>query len=438
MKRKIEQSLLQWKQNPNRKPLVVKGCRQCGKTYSVLSFAHANYEHVIYLNFHEQPSYKKFFQGALDVQTITMLISAAFPTIPIVPGKTCFVLDEIQECPRARTALKFFKLDGQYDVLCTGSLLGVNGYRNDLEDMEAAIPVGYEQIVDMYPMDFEEWLWAIGLKDEIFQTLRQSFEQETPVPESLHDTMSNYLLQYAVVGGMPEAVNTFVKTHNMQMVLDVQRGIVDGYRSDMIKYASKEDKARIRACFDSIPKQLSKENKKFQYSTIRTGARAKDYWSCLQWIEDAGIIRRCYNLQMPELPLAGNAIDNVFKVYMADTGLFVSMLEDGTQADILQGDLLGYKGAIFENLLADFLGKMQRPLYYYHKEGGLEIDFVMRYKGECTLLECKATTGQAKSLRTILNNPDKYHIYQAIKVGSYNIGKSDSILTIPHYLAFCL
>lgn len=436
MKRKIEQLFVSWKSTPDHKPLVVKGCRQCGKTYSVLAFARSNYEHVVYLNFHEQPAYKLFFQDALDARSIVMLISAAFPEIPIIPQKTCFVFDEIQECPRARTALKFLHIDGQYDVLCTGSLLGVNGYSSTEED--AAIPVGYEQIVDMYPMDFEEWLWALGVKEEIINSLRISFAQETPIAASLHDTMRKYLLQYTVVGGMPEAVNTFVQTHDMRLVLQVQRGIVDGYRADMIKYATQEDRARIRACFDSIPKQLSKENKKFQYATIRTGARAKDYWGCLQWIEDAGIIRKCYNLQMPELPLAGNALDNIFKVYMADTGLFVSMLEDGTQADILQGELLGYKGAIFENLLADILGKQARKLYYYHKEGGLELDFLIRYNGECVPLECKAVSGRAKSLQTVMGNPEKYHIFHAIKIGDYNIGRVDGILTIPHYLAFCI
>ena len=432
MKRKIINQLIEWKNFSERKPLILQGARQIGKTYIVNEFASTQYQNYVYCNFEKETELASFFEN-LSPRSIIKNLSA-YKRKEIIPEKTLIIFDEVQACPEAITSLKYFNEEAnEYHIIALGSLLGVSVNRG-----LSSFPVGKIQFMNMFPMDFEEWLWAIGLKDEIFQTLRQSFEQETPVPESLHDTMSNYLLQYAVVGGMPEAVNTFIQTHNMQMVLDVQRGIVDGYRSDMIKYASKEDKARIRACFDSIPKQLSKENKKFQYSTIRAGARAKDYWGCLQWIEDAGIVRKCYNLQIPELPLAGNAIDNVFKVYMADTGLFVSMLEDGTQADILQGDLLGYKGAIFENLLADFLGKMQRPLYYYHKEGGLEIDFVMRYKGECTLLECKATTGHAKSLRTILSNPDKYHIYQAIKVGSYNIGKSDGILTIPHYLAFCL
>ena len=218
----------------------------------------------------------------------------------------------------------------------------------------------------------------------------------------------------------------------------VQRSIVDGYRADMIKYCSREDQPRIKACFNTIPAQLSKENKKFTYSFIKTGARAKDYWGSLQWIEDAGIIRRCKNLHFPELPLEGNADNDVFKIYMADIGLLISQLEEGTQAAILQGDLRGYKGAIFENFVADILGKKGRKLYYFHKESGLEVDFVLQYKGQCTLLECKSTTGRAKSVQTILRNEDKYHITQAIKLGDYNIGRNDYLLTLPMYLAFLL
>ena len=206
----------------------------------------------------------------------------------------------------------------------------------------------------------------------------------------------------------------------------------------MIKYARAEDKPRIRECFDSIPRQLSRDNKKFTYSVVRKGGRIKEYISCLQWIEDAGIVRRCYNLMLPEIPLSGNSIQDCFKVYMADTGLLVSMLDDGTQGDILQGNLWTYKGAVYENLVADILGKMGRKLYYYQKESGLEIDFVMRYKGECTLLECKANTGNAKSVKTILNHPDKYHVNAAIKLGDYNIGRSDRLLTLPLYMAFLL
>ena len=440
-KRKIEQLLATWKANRNHKPLVIKGVRQCGKTSSVKAFAHENYKSVVYLDFHEHKEYKSFFAGALDVNTITMNISAGIIGTEFVEGDTCFIFDEIQNCPNARSSLKFFKLDGRYDVICTGSLLGVNGYRTkeeQLEDAQASIPVGFEQIVNMYPMDFEEWLWANGIQSMHFDYLKQCLEREEPITDAIHNRMRELLLRYVIVGGMPEAVSAFLETNNMGNVLDVQRGIVDTYKSDMIKYALPADKSRIRECFESIPAQLARENKKFTYSVIKKGARASNYEGSLQWIEDAGIIRRCHNLQITELPLDGNSVPDSFKVYMADTGLFVSMLEEATGWSILQGNLHGYKGAIYENLIADILGKMGRKLYYYHKDGGIELDFVMQYKGECVPLECKARTGNAKSLKTVLNHPDKYHVRNAIKAGDYNIGRVNGMLTIPLYLTFLL
>ena len=440
-KRKIESVLLEWKDTPNHKPLVIKGCRQCGKTSSVVAFAKKHYKHVIYIDFHEQEQLCALFAGSLSVDYLTMAISASVPGAQFVPHNTCLVLDEIQNCPRARSSLKFFMQDGRYDVICTGSLLGVSGYKNaeqiKAED-QATIPVGAETIVEMYPMDFEEWLWANGINEQVFDFLRKSLQDETPIPADIHQRLRQLLLEYVVVGGMPEAVKTFFATHDMNQVCQVQRHILNGYRDDMIKYARAEDKPRIRECFDSIPRQLSRDNKKFTYSVVRKGGRSKEYISCLQWIEDAGIVRRCYNLMLPEIPLSGNSIQDCFKVYMADTGLLVSMLDDGTQGDILQGNLWTYKGAVYENLVADILGKMGRKLYYYQKESGLEIDFVMRYKGECTLLECKANTGNAKSVKTILNHPDEYHVNAAIKLGDYNIGRSDRLLTLPLYMAFLL
>ena len=440
-KRKIESVLLEWKNTPNHKPLVIKGCRQCGKTSSVVAFAKKHYKHVIYIDFHEQEQLCALFAGSLSVDYLTMSISASVPGAQFVPHNTCLVLDEIQNCPRARSSLKFFMQDGRYDVICTGSLLGVSGYKSaeqiKAED-QATIPVGAETIVEMYPMDFEEWLWANGIKEQVFDFLLKSLQEETPIPADIHQRLRQLLLEYVVVGGMPEAVKTFFATHDMNQVCQVQRHILNGYRDDMIKYARAEDKPRIRECFDSIPRQLSRDNKKFTYSVVRKGGRSKEYISCLQWIEDAGIVRRCYNLMLPEIPLSGNSIQDCFKVYMADTGLLVSMLDDGTQGDILQGNLWTYKGAVYENLVADILGKMGRKLYYYQKESGLEIDFVMRYKGECTLLECKANTGNAKSVKTILNHPDKYHVNAAIKLGDYNIGRSDRLLTLPLYMAFLL
>ena len=290
----------------------------------------------------------------------------------------------------------------------------------------------------MFPLDFEEFLWANGINQEIIELLTKSLQERTPIPPAIHQRMRQLILEYTIVGGMPEVVNRFIATHNMSDVLEEQHSIITGYKEDMVKYAANEDKVRLRAAFDSIPRQLSKENKKFQFSVIKKGARAKEYITGIQWLEDAGIIIRCRNLSITELPLEGNAIEDSFKVYMRDTGLFVSMLEEGTQFDILQGRLYGYKGAIFENLIADIFTKMGRKLYYYRKDSGLEIDFVIRYHSECVLVEVKASTGNTKSTKTILQHPDKYHVYQAIKLGDYNIGEKDGILTLPVYMAFLL
>ena len=435
LQRKIEKKLMDWKNTPNHKPLIIKGCRQCGKTYSVRDFAEKNYESVIYLNFFQNPDYTAVFSGSLEVDHLTMMISALLgDQANFIPGKTILIFDEIQDCPEARTALKFFQMDGRFDVIGTGSLLGVKGYGKEPK----SIPVGYETVIDMYPLDFEEFLWANAVPSAVIDVLKNALNTVTPVPEALHKRMRELMLQYAVVGGMPDAVQAFITTRQMNRVLQIQRDIVRSYEDDMVKYAEKNDKANIRQCFQSIPKQLSKENKKFQYSVVKKGATASKFAGSLQWIEDAGIIRRCYNMNLPELPLDGNAIDDVFKVYMQDMGLFVSMLEDGTQFDILQGNLFGYKGAIFENLVADFFTKMGRKLYYYHKDSGLEIDFVIRWRGECVLVEAKATTGNIKSAKTVLNHPEKYHVGKAIKLGDYNVGMEGNILILPMYMGFLL
>jgi len=435
LKRRIEEQLLEWKEGKNRKPLIIKGCRQCGKTWSVMSFAKKNYAHVVYLNFFENPDYKSIFSGSLEVDNLTMMISTFLgPSTIFEEGKTVLVFDEIQECPEARTALKFFDIDGRYDIIGTGSLLGVKGYGNQ----PASVPVGYESVIEMFPLDFEEFLWANGITDSMIDVLRSCLNDESPVPEAMHIKFRQLLLQYTVIGGMPEVVQTFVDTKQMNLVLKTQRDIVASYKDDMLEHAEKDDKARIRECFESIPNQLSKENKKFQYSVVKKGSKANQYLGSIQWIEDAGIISRCYNLSIIGLPLSGNAVQDIFKVYMNDTGLFISMLEEGTQLDVLKGNLFGYKGAIFENLIADIFVKMGRKLYYYRKDSGLEIDFIIRYKGEAVLVEVKSTSGNVKSAKTVLNNPDKYHVKNAIKLGDSNIGRKGNILTLPHYMAFLL
>ena len=435
LRRKVAEQLVAWKDDLNHKPVILKGCRQCGKTFSAQHFARGHYENVVYLNFFEDPGAKDIFAGALDVDHVVMMASAYLgPSARFVPGKTAVILDEIQECPQARTALKFFCLDGRYDVIGTGSLLGVAGYG----DAPASVPVGYETVIDMRPLDFEEFCWANGVTEPMLDVLRGCLEAETPVPPALHSRMRALMLEYTAVGGMPDAVRSFVEERDMSKVLRIQRDIVRAYEDDMVKYASRTDKPLIKQCFQSIPQQLAKENKKFQYSLVKKGSTAARFAGSLQWVEDAGVTVRCRNLSITELPLDGNAVEDQFKVYMADTGLFVSMLEDGTQFDILNGNLLGYKGAIFENLIADVFSKMGRRLYYFRKDSGLELDFVIRYRGGCVPVEVKASDGNAKSVKTVLAHPEKYHVGSAIKLADLNVGRAGTILTLPLYMAFLL
>ncbi|MBR2300835.1 MAG: ATP-binding protein [Bacteroidaceae bacterium] len=441
LKRKIELLLAEWKNSGDKKPLVIKGIRQCGKTYIVQKFANENYESVIYINFILEPDKKSAFTGNIDIDTIILNLSALIPDCRFIKGKTCVILDEIQECREARTALKSFQIDGRFDVIATGSLLGVRGYsksENSVGRGPDSVPVGYETVVEMYPLDFEEFLWANGINDMVIDSVKDCFENETVVPDGIHKVMMELLYRYVIVGGLPEVVNTFLETKNIEQTYKVQRNLIAEYEEDMVKYADNSDKPRIRECFESIPKQLAKENKKFQYSVVRKGGRASQYIGSIQWLEDAGLVKRCYNTQITELPLEGNSIKDSFKLYTADIGLLVAMLDYGTQADILKGNLLGYKGAIFENLMADFLCKSGQKLYYFQKDSGLELDFLVRYKGECVLLEVKAKSGKTKSLRTVLKNKNVYHVNNAIKLGVYNVGREGEVLTIPLYMGFLI
>ena len=428
MRRKCTDSLIYWKKNPGRKPLILQGLRQTGKTWLLMDFGNKQYEHTLYINLETDRSAADYLSVPHDPQEVLLFLETCAGK-PLRPASSLLILDNIQCIPQISTLLTSIALDfPQYHIASIYKGV-VNSDSFSVHDFD---------ILTLYPLDFEEFLWANRIADPVIDMLKKCLQKETPVPEALHNRMKQLLLQYVVVGGMPDAVQTFVGTKQMDEVLQIQRDIVRSYEDDMVKYAEKKDKSRIKECFQSIPKQLSKENKKFQYSVVKKGSTASKYAGSLQWIEDAGIIVRCYNLSITELPLDGNAEEDIFKVYMRDCGLFVSMLEDGTQYDILQGNLYGYKGAIFENLIADVFGKMGRKLYYFHKDSGLEVDFVIRYKGQCTLVEVKASTGNTKSTRTILRHPEKYHVSQAIKLGDYNVGRTEQLLTLPLYMAFLL
>ena len=449
LQRKVERVLAQWKNAIGHKPMVIMGIRQCGKTFIAQHFAAENYKSVVYINFIKQPERISAFLGSKDVNTILLNLSAQIQGIKFIPGDTCFIFDEIQECPEARTSLKFFKEDGRFDVIATGSLLGVQGHGDEkkkerrklIHQKEAGInsvPVGSEEIIEMYPLDFEEFLWANGISNEVIEALRKCYREETPVPAGIHVAMKNLLNLYVAIGGLPEPINAFLKTNNMNEVSKAYKSILKEYRDDMVKYAPDKNKPHIRECFNSIPKQLAKDNKKFQYSQVKPGGRSETYLGSLQWLEDAGIICRCYNTDITGLPMEGNAKDNVFKVYTADIGLLIEMLGPGTRADILQGNLGGFKGAIYENLMADTLHKKAQSLYYFQKDSGLELDFLVRLNGECIPLEVKAKTAKAKSTKTVLNHPEKYHVRNIIKFGDYNIGRDGQLLTLPNYMQFLL
>ena len=449
LKRRISYTLKAWKDTPNHKPLVIMGIRQCGKTFISRQFADENYKHVAYINFIKQEDRKTAFYGSKDVDTIILNLSAQIRNTQFVPYETCIILDEIQDCPEARASLKFFHEDGRYDVIATGSLLGVQGYGQDKkrrrvrnaahqEKGSNSVPVGYEEIVEMYPLDFEEFLWANNMSEEVIEALKRCLKEEIPVPEGIHAAMKTLLNRYVAVGGLPAAVNALLQTGNMNAVDATWKSILKEYRSDMVKYADEKDKPHIRACFNAVPKQLAKENKKYQYSKVESGGRGEYYKGSLQWLEDADIIRRCYNTSITGLPMEGNAMENVFKVYTADIGILVAMLGPAARVDILQGNMGGFKGAIYENLMADTLIKKGQNLYYFQKDSGMELDFLIRYKGECVPIEVKARTAQAKSITTVRKHPEKYGVKHFIKFGDYNIGRNGDLLTLPTYMQFLL
>ena len=424
LQRKIEKFLQTWKQVPQHNPLVIKGCRHCGKTTSILDFARKEYAHVVYLNFQEKPDYAAIFKDSLDVDYLVMLITALVgPDALFEPYKTVLVLDEIQECPEARAALKAFKKDGRYDVIACGSLLGVKGYGKE----PASIAVGSETVVNMVPLDFEEFLWANGITTP-----------EIPVPEALHLRLNELLRQYAVVGGLPEVVETYVQTHDLNAVLAKQQEILKDYEENLFVAVNKRARAKLKTVLDAVPLQLNKENKKYQYAQLKKGSKASQFEGTLTWLEEAGIVTRCYNLTEPGLPLERHAIDTIFKVYMKDVGLYAAMLTGEDRLKLLQGDLSGCQGAVYESLAADLLSKSGRKLYYYHKNSGLEVDFVIRCQGKSTLVKATPSTGNTKSLKTLLQQPDKYQVEQAIQLSTENVMKKGKVLELPMYMGFLL
>ena len=442
-KRKILNDFKTWKDSTGKKKaLVVKGMRQIGKTFSVTEFAKTEFKNVIYINFKENDSARQIFDGDLNVDRITVDISALFPKSSFEAGKTVLIFDEIQECANARASIKPFMEDGRYNIIATGSLLGIKGYNRK---KGKGIPVGFEHIVYMKPMDFEEFLWAKGVDENVIAYLKECLDNRIPVSETTHNAMLRYFREYICVGGLPYIVDRFIKTSDMNVVYREQRDIIEEYKDDFGKHLDENENeetdltllARINRVFDSIPAQLAKENSKFIYAVLEKKGRAEKYQAAIQWLYDCGIVNICYNLSNISEPLEGNKIDSVFKLYMQDSGLFTAMLEKGTAFKILNDELGIYKGAVFENIIADCFSKQNRPLYYFHKDSGLEIDFVTKIDGVTAIVEVKATNGNTKSADTVLKNP-QYEVKTCYKLSKNNIGVSGSKITIPYYMAFLL
>lgn len=430
MRRKIENQLLEWKENHDKKCLLVKGASQVGKTYIIDKFARENYRYYTYINFEENEAYKTIFDGDLDVETLIKQISLRVPGAELEPDETILFLDEIQNCPRARTALKFLAIDGRFDVVASGSMLGIH-YKD-----VPSYPVGYVNYLELYSMDFEEFLWANGVKTSSVADICEYFEKREPVPDAMHEKMMELFREYIVVGGMPRVVLEFVNTHNFAKVLKIQKGILSDYTDDITKYAEGAEKTKARACFLSIPKHLAKDYKKFRYGLVEPKATYRKYGGSLMWLYDAGIINFCYNLSEPALPLEGNTRSDIFKVYMRDTGLLVAMLEEGSAEDIIDGNLGICKGAIYENIIADILAKNGRKLYYYEKDGKIEIDFFIRCQKTATAIEVKsAEKATSKSMTSIIQN---YGVKHGIKLSAKNVSGNATVESLPLYMAMFL
>ncbi|HVI39402.1 MAG TPA: AAA family ATPase [Anaerovoracaceae bacterium] len=430
LRRKIADELLKWKNREDKMCLIVKGARQVGKTFSIDRFARENYAYYTYINFDENPAYRAIFDGDADVETLIKQISLRVPGSQLVPGKTLIFLDEIQNCPRARTALKFFAIDKRFDVIASGSLLGIN-YKEI-----PSYPVGYVEHLEMFSLDFEEFLWANGIAEKSVADIKEYFDKREKVPTAMHEKMMELFKEYIVVGGMPRVVDEFVTTHNFANVLRLQKAIISDYTDDIAKYAEGAEKTKARACFMSIPKHLSKDYKKFRYSLVESRGTARKFGGSLMWLYDAGIINFCNNLSQPELPLEGNAKSDIFKVYMCDTGLLMAMLEEGSQEDIIDGNLGIYKGAIYENIIADIFGKSGKKLYYFEYNSQIEIDFFIRYNKQATAVEVKsADNTKAKSMTSMIGN---YGVKHGIKLSSKNVVGTDIVDSYPLYMAMFL
>ena len=434
LKRKIDIFLEEWKQDIHRKPLIVKGPRQIGKTESIRNFGTKHYAYVVEINFVEEPKYKQIIADGYRTADLIRNISRMDPSKRFVEGETLIFFDELQEFPEIATALKFFEQDGRFDVICSGSLLGIHYSRIESNS------VGYKTDYDMFSLDFEEFLWAKGYDTLFVEDMLAHMKKLQPFNETELSVYNSLFLDFCILGGMPAVVREYIERDSFEGSLITQRQLLSDYEEDVRKYAQGMDQTRILNVFRQIPIQLAKDNRKFQISKVASGARFKDYRGCIEWLSETGIVNVCYCMNYPELPLKGNFDEKKYKIYFADSGLLVAMFDEEAQEDLRANRNLGvYKGALYENVVGEALVKSGYGLYYYKREDStLEEDFFVRTAQDLIPIEVKATNGRAKSLRTLIGS-DKYEdIHYGIKLINGNVGYADQIYTFPYFCAFLL
>ena len=434
LKRKIDTFLAEWKADPDRKPLIVKGARQIGKTESIRQFARNNYANVIEINFVEQKTFKDIFENGYEPDTIIRNITLKKPELEFAEGETLIFFDELQACPDCATSLKFFKQDGRYDVICSGSLMGIS-----YKEIESN-SVGFKDDYEMHSMDFEEFLWALGYTDDQINGLYRHMLDVTPLSNTEMSVMLEHFGEYMVIGGMPAVVNSFVVNKNYSGILKMQKQLLLDYEEDITKYAESLDKAKILNVYRKIPVFLGSDNKKFRISKVAHNARNRDYVGVVDWLANAGMVNVCYCMDAPELPLGGNYDPDNFKLYFRDTGLLIGSLDDEVQDDLRTNKNFNtYKGAIYENIVADMLYKQGYALYFFRNEKStIEMDFFVRDRDSLIPVEVKANDSSTPSLNKLIEKAEFGDVKYGIKLGRRNIGWNGKFYTFPYFLTFML
>lgn len=435
LKRKIYQQLLKWKNSTDKKcALMIGGARQVGKTYVIRQFGKREYKSFVEINFIKNPDLKSIFDADLDADSIYKRLTAQISGITLLKGKTLIFLDEIQACGRARTSLKFLVEDGRYDIITSGSLLGL-AYGEDADknvEEPDSIPTGYEEFLTLYSLDFEEFLWALNYKPEQISILKNYFKNAEKLPDAINEKYEMLFREFMVVGGMPEVVADYAEHKDFNRVDKIQNKILENYRYDISKHAKGAEKNKVRKCYDAVPKQLAKELTKFQYSTVEKGQTSKKYGGSVQWLKDSNLVNACYNVKEPYMPLMANALDNQFKLYINDTGLLCAMYGFETKKAILLNTIKGNaKGGLYENVIAECLVKKGYKLYYYKPDDNHELEFLIEKDGEVRPIEVKAGNATTTSLNNFIKD---FSPKIAYKFANSNIGINEGKNTLPHYM----